>query len=294
MSTSTNPLVTKAVVASLSISAWTARKFDRKVTDETNKRNNAGSDAGRYNKLLIAKEGLETLNKIAGQPRSLHYTMTQPWLDDGARVLPTALYIKYMNELRKLKQDFEAEAEKFALNYPSMIEDAKSRLNGMFNEADYPPAAMIRGRFDFDIKIFPAPSPDDFRVSIASEHLEEVKADIEARMREALDSAMRDARDRVVKVVGHMAERLKAYRPATEKYRAEGIFHDSLVENVRELVGLLPAFNLTGDKAFAKIIAEMDALCVEDAASLRDKPKVRKEVAAKADEILSKVSAFMA
>jgi hypothetical protein len=46
----------KAVLASVSISQWSARKLDKKATEEIHARNHAEPHAGRYNKLLIARE----------------------------------------------------------------------------------------------------------------------------------------------------------------------------------------------------------------------------------------------
>ena len=70
----------KAVLASLSISQWSARKLDKKVTEEIHARNHAEPHAGRYNKLLIAREGLQKVQHVAGEARTFHYAMTQPRL----------------------------------------------------------------------------------------------------------------------------------------------------------------------------------------------------------------------
>ncbi|CAM5998721.1 unnamed protein product [Sphagnum balticum] len=47
-----NTLITRAMLASLRISSWSARKYDKRVTEETNRSHGADSDAGRYNKML--------------------------------------------------------------------------------------------------------------------------------------------------------------------------------------------------------------------------------------------------
>ena len=73
----------KAVLASIRISQWSARKVDKNATDEIHARNHAEPHAGRYNKLLIAREGLQKVQHVAGEARTFHYGMTQPWLDDG-------------------------------------------------------------------------------------------------------------------------------------------------------------------------------------------------------------------
>ena len=43
--TTTSPLSRKAVLVSVNISSWTARKLDKKVTDETNHKYKATKDA---------------------------------------------------------------------------------------------------------------------------------------------------------------------------------------------------------------------------------------------------------
>jgi hypothetical protein len=52
-----------------------------KLIEATRPATNTGS---RYNKLLIAGEGLQKVQHAAGEARTFHYAMTQPWMDDGA------------------------------------------------------------------------------------------------------------------------------------------------------------------------------------------------------------------
>ena len=42
----------KALLVQLSISQWTARKYDKRATEQVNNANNAAMTAGRYNKSL--------------------------------------------------------------------------------------------------------------------------------------------------------------------------------------------------------------------------------------------------
>lgn len=302
-----NVLATKAVLASLNVSLWTARKYDRGVTERVHADYHADADAGRYNKLLVAKEAINELVLVRSRAQNFHLKVTQPWSDvssGGARILATANYMKH-TELRKDKAEYEALADKFALGYPEMVKEAKNRLNGMFNKADYPDVSVIRSKFAFELSYLPCPDPSDFRVSLSKEIMEEMQSDLESRMQGTLDAAMRDARDRCLKVVGHMADKLKNYKPAIKGKNAEGktvtvdeaegVFHSSLVQNVRDLAELLPAFNLTGDAKFAKIINRIETqLCELDADELKTNEKERKYVAASAASILKDVEKFMA
>ncbi len=83
------------MLCGLRISGWSARKLDRKVTDETNHAHGAASDAGRYNKALLAKDALAAVVTAANAARTFHYARTLPWLDDGARILPAAAYADF-------------------------------------------------------------------------------------------------------------------------------------------------------------------------------------------------------
>lgn len=291
-----NPLARKAVLATLSISQWTARKLDKKITNEVNRQHNATEDAGRYNKLLIEKQHIERLQKVANEARTFHYSRTLPWIDNGARVLPASLYLDYSRDIGKLKAEFAAAADDFAANFPAYIEARRRDLNGMFDPNDYPHPDEVRSRFTFDVGILPCPDAADFRVDIATEHLSEIEASVEERMKQALAEAMREPVNRIMEVVGRMAERLNAYKPAPKAGgKAEGVFRDSLVENVRELVGLLPAFNLTGERWLDDIAARIERdLCQEDADTLRENEAARKTVAAQAEAILADVQAFLA
>jgi len=289
----TNVLADKAVLAVLSISVWTARKFDKKITNETNERFAAGNDAGRYNKQLIAKARIQQIQQVAGEARQLHYHLTQPWLDEGARVLPSTLYLDYANKLRDLRRQFKDEADAFSREYPAMIEEARKRLNGMFNENDYPIPAHIRSKFAFDLKIMPCPDSGDFRVDIPNEHLREIEDDLENHLQDALNNAMKDSCNRIVTVVGYMAERLKAYDPKKSR-EEQNYFKDTLVPNVRDLAELLPAFNLSGDPKMTKIIDRIQKeLCTEETKVLRKDEDVREAVQKSAEDILAQVEAFM-
>ena len=303
--TSKNLLSQKAILASVTIGGWSARKYDEKVTKDTNRRHNAGDDAGRYNKLLIAKEGIEEINRITGAARTASYRLTMPWLDEGARILPTALYDEYAKTLRAFRIEYEAAVRKFSQGYPQLVTDAKARLNGMFNEADYPDVSEMSlfdrkknpwGRFRFEIVMLPCPDAADFRTDLADEHADDIRADIEARMQAAMQEAMSGPVQRVIIVVQAMVERLTAYKPAKpgSGKRSEGTFKDSLVDNIRDLVELLPAFNIAGNKALDSITQRLrDELCRNDADVLRDDAKVRDATKKAAKAILADAEALM-
>jgi hypothetical protein len=285
------PLARTTVLVSVKISQWTARKLDREITDETNRRHNASRDAGRYNKLLIEATRLAEINSMVSQARHLHYSMTRPWADEGARILPNALYSKFTDTFRDLKREFNAAADKFCADYPAFIQERKQALNGAFKASDYPSVDTIRAKFRLELTVMPFPDAADFRSDLDDNVVADIRAEIAATSDKVVDDAMKYTANQIIELVGHMATKLKEYKtnePGTKKF-----FLNSLVDNVRDLADLLPAFNLTNDAKLDAITKRIkQELCAEDAQALRDNDAARESVAKSADEIVAEVSKF--
>jgi hypothetical protein len=285
----------KAMLVTLSVSAWTARKFDRSATEETIKSADATADAGRFNKLLVEKSALAPLEKIAGSARNAHYSLTMPWSDSGARLLPAAVYLDYQAKMRAFREDYAAAVEVFVTGYEAHKEAARKQLGNLFKDSDYPTLGDVRRRFGMSVAIDPVPAGEDFRVSLGDAQAAMIRAEIEQRAASQLESAMRDLYQRVADVTGRMAERLTAYKPGEKGQRAEGTFKDSLVGNVRELAALLPALNVTGDPRLNAIAKRMESELIQhDATELREDLEARKSVADAAAAILADVSDLLA
>lgn len=296
MTNSNNILSERAMLARLSITQWTAKKHDKRVSDDTNRAHGASSEAGQYTKNLVAKDALAALSRIAEAARGAHSMLTLPWLDDGQRILPAAGYIVYVNRMREHRELFDQAAREFISSYPSFVEQAKRDLNGLFSIEDYPDPTVIADRFGFKTRILPVPNAQDFRVQIGDDSAAILRADVEQAGREALEGAMRDAWERISDVVGRMVERLNAYKPAKEKgEKTEGKFHNSLTENIKDLVAILPMLNLTNSPEMAAIIQRMEMDLLEySAQDLRDDETARKSTAQAAQAILSEVASFLA
>lgn len=290
-----NILSERAMLSHVRVSMWTARRVDRKVTDEVNESNGAAADAGRYNKLLVDKSALAPVVFAANHARTFHYSRTLPWQDDGARLLPAAAFLDYSAQLRAIKGTFESAVTDFLKGYPEAIEAARERLAGLFRAEDYPSVDDIRRRFGFDVLVNPVPAGADFRVDLGDGQAEIIRREIEDRAAAQLNDAMKDVYRRVADACERMVERLRAYQPGGDGERAQGVFRDSLVENVRDLASILPALNITADPHLADIAARMRRdLTKYDAADLRDSDAARETVADAAAAILADVSDFLA
>jgi hypothetical protein len=289
------PLARKAVLVSVNISQWTARKLDKRVTDEVNREHGAAGNAGRYNKLLIEAERLAKITSLVSSARALHYGMTRPWADEGPRILPNALFVKFSDEFRKLKREFEQAANEFADGYPRFVEERKHALNGLYNESDYPDVSEIRAKFKLEMTILPFPDAADFRSDLDEDTVDDIRREIAETSSRVVDDAMRHTAEQIIGVVGHVGTKLKEYNAGAKGNGKRSFFLDSLIDNVRDLVDLLPAFNLTEDPKLTQIIARIQKeLCAEDAGELRKNDAARESVQKSADEIVAAVSQFLA
>src|SRR5450432_2783796 len=121
-------LTSRAMLCSLSISMWSARKHDKDASEEIATRHGAQTDAGRYHKILLPKAALAEIQKIVSEARQEHYFMTLPWDDNGYRVLPAAVYMDHVEKMRTLSNRFTAAVETMSAQFAQLVEQARIRL----------------------------------------------------------------------------------------------------------------------------------------------------------------------
>ena len=274
----------RALLVQLSISQWTARKFDKKATQEIANSNNVSSSVGRYNKsLLPMNDLLDNVHKKTSLIRSKFYENTLPWGIEGTMMLPTSNYLAFMTDFRKEKSEWEYLVGKFIWEYPQLKARAKWSLGSMYNELDYPDVDTIKAKFKMDMAIFPVPATD-FRVSIASDELSRIQQDVEARVVESQTQAMREVWTRLFERVKSMADKLSD---------PKAIFRDSLVENTKEICALLPRLNFTDDPQLELMRKDVEAKLFKHPEALRNDPDLRRDTASEAKAIMDKMSGLM-
>ena len=273
-----------AMLVELSISTWTARKLDKKVSAEVDLAKGTKTSAVNVNKNLLAGTGfLDTITKYAANARAWHLSQTLPWSDNGQRLLPVSNFIEYKEQLGKLNDNFDALVDKFIDAYPNLVTAAAFQLGDLFNRDEYPEADAIARKFKFSYNFFPVPQAGDFRVDIGEEARKEIEASCNRMSDSRIEGAMKDAWTRLHEHLLRMSERLD-YGDADKK-----IFRDTLVENAVELVDMLKHFNITRDPKLEQARLDLkSAIGVYDAEMLRELPEARQAVKTKVDEILSK------
>lgn len=272
----------KAMLVTLTIGMFAPRKTDRRVTHETNTAHNTDSRAGRYIKNLLPEQSIQPITKLASEIRAYNLSNTLPWLNDGTRMLPAAKWCDYTTQIRAYRSRWDEAVSRFINDYSTYVEEAKVILNGMFNADDYPPADEVRRKFVFRTTTLPLPDCQDFRVGLVNGELAEIQAEMSERLAEVREEARRELHSRIMEPVARMAERLS---------KSDAVFRDTLVENIREIVMVIPDLNIDNDPALTSLSDAAKELIV-DPQTLRDNPMVRSVVADKAAALLERMKSY--
>ena len=287
-------IASSAMLVELSISTWTARKLDKKVSAEVDSAKGTKTSAGNYNKNLLAGTGfLDTITKYAANARAWHISQTLPWSDNGLRLLPVSNFIAYKEQLNTLETNYKALVDKFIVAYPNLVSAAAFQLGALFDREEYPDADKILHKFKFNVNFLPVPTAGDFRIDIGDEAKQELITSCNNAYEERLNSAMKDAWSRLHEHLLRMSDRLQDLDTPRELKSGElvhtRVFRDSLIENAVELVSLLKHFNLTNDPTMEEARRDLaNAIQNHSAEDLREVDSARHAVKAQVDAILSK------
>lgn len=284
-------LPSRAMLCTLSISAWSARKHDPDISEEIAARHGAQTDCGRYHKVLLPKEALAEIQKIISDARQEHYFLTLPWDDNGYRLLPAPAYMDHVEKMRLLSTRFSSAADTLISQFSSLIEQAKTRLGGLFRKQDYPSENELRAKFSFETKVLPLPDAGDFRVSLGDEERDRIKRQITAAVEASLQVGSRELWYRLHEAVQHMADRLAAYK-VTEQ-GVEHPFRDTVVTNLIKLVDVLPKLNVTNDPELEQMAEQVRASLLVDPKELRKSESVRLETSQAAAAIAQRMAGYM-
>lgn len=275
---------TSAMLVELSISTWTGRKLDKKVSEEIDSAKGTRVKAGNYHKHLLAgNPNLDAILKYASNVRLWHTKQTLPWSDSGQRLLPVEHFVDYKTQLGDCEQNFNRLVQNFLATYDTMVSAAAFQLGELFDRNEYPNVDAISNKFKFGYVFSPVPSVGDWRIDTEAQAKAELDKQWNDSVNERVGVAMRDAWERLHECLSHMSDRL-ANVDGERK-----VFRDTLVSNAQELAGLLKHLNITKDpKLESARIDLLRAIQHVEPKELRDSDAVRADVKAQVDSILKK------
>ena len=291
-----NPVVptaaTSCVLIDLSIKVWTGRILDKEASNDVTQKNNADMGIATVTKRLMAGcEELRALIKHGANSRNLHYAMTAPFSDTGLRVCLMPAYIKangYEQTMSAAQAQFYKLRDALGAVYDWEVAQAQVKarfaLGDLYRAEEYPKWESLVDKFQFRYNAMPMPESGNWVMDISNASLDAMREQYETFRKEQLLSAMHDIWKRAHTALSKMSERLDY--PDGEDKTTRKIFHNSLVDNVMEIVDLMDGCNITNDPTMTAAKQQLEqALRGVTPAALREDNALRAKTKKQVDDI---------
>lgn len=269
-----------------------ASRKDASTTQEVLAKNHAADDAGYWSGAIWPKAALYPADSVAGKLRSEIDLLTGPYFVKGLRLLPSGLYMRAMEQGRRIIPQFNAAVQESAARLDEWIDLMKEKQNGMFRPDLYPSTPeQFMQMFKLELKVMPLPDQSNFLlVQLADEAINEVRQDYQRALDESLATHQQELFNRLMEPVLNMARILSRYESQEKKPKV----YESLIGNVVQVVETLPHLNLAGNPKLEELrllAAQMtEGLTTK---GLKESGSVRLQTMAQADEILRRMKDYM-
>jgi hypothetical protein len=235
----------KCMIVDLHLSRWSGYKTDQKASNQLIRDASAQAGSAVVSKRIVPKEAFVDIVTACNALRAHMTKYTLPWSDNGQRIMTRNIFEIFMTGYGELERNYYAAVKEFIeIRYPQARDQASFRLGSLFKNEDYPTLDELRKKFKVDLDIDGITEPDDFRVALPEEELNKLKTSMEESINRRLSSAMQDVWLRIADLLEHYIEKIGD---------EEAIFRDSTVNNLVELMNILPGLNVTGDPKLREI-----------------------------------------
>ena len=154
------------------------------------------------------------------------------------------------DRLRQFAVDRRQLVQSFLSAYPSLCQDAATRLRGLYNPTDYPGVDEAAREFGFSWQYVSFGVPEQLK-GISREVWEQEREKAAVRMAEASTEIQVVLRETMAKLVQHMADRLKT-GPDGKPLR----FKETTVENLVEFLMNFEFRNVTDDNELQALVSQ--------------------------------------
>lgn len=286
------------LLCSLNISVWEGRKKDKTIEEEIAHDKGARSRraASVYKNLFVDAPALEAIKSLRGEARIYINKYTQPWNDNGERLLPCQTYYEEVQAgMEKYAKRFDQLVNVLAANWNTEISKQAFERGAMFDRNEYPSVEDIKDKFQFNFSIRPVPLAGDFRVDVGTEALQKLQELYSAETERCVQRAMTDAWQRVKEQVEWVRERMDAVLQHEEGTDEDGKkkhrpkLYESMLDTGMELCEILKSLNVTNDPALEEARHMLEkALVHTDINSLKESKEVQTKLKSAMDEIADK------
>lgn len=242
----------------------------------------ADPDFVRGTKYLVEKSFLRPIDQERNTARGYLRAHSLPFPISGICFVPRDIVPEIEQRLQGHRENFLRQVEMFADQYENAKQNARLRLNGLFDESDYP--EHIRSFFSFQWQFFVMDAPS--RMSIldpAIYHREQER--FTEKMNEFRENAVMVLRERFVEMVNRIVDRLSGEKK---------IFRNSTIANIQEFLTSFDQLNISHDEDLEREVARCrEILAGVDPNSLRSDENYKAHIARKMTEVQEQLGTMM-
>lgn len=285
------------ILATIRFRALGLNRTDRQASNDVTTQAGAVTGAARVvvSRLPGADEHHRAITKtqVSAKAALLRYSMPYG-NDDGWRLLPNVNWNKLLPELSECKNAFDAALNAFLADLPNVR--ARALANKGTLNVEIPTEDELRNAYGMETEFRPV-NNGRFR-GLPEAVAQKLEAHAKAKLSAAVQAATQDTLERFVQPLDYFIERMVKYdeREAAlargQDVGKTGIFRDSVVENVKELVDVVASFNVMGDERLAALSHRLQPLLVKPDA-LRDDVQVRHGAEKAAREVLADLKEWL-
>lgn len=261
MSTPTQPAFTqlssKALLVKLTIRRANLVRRDQQVTHSIQQQF-ADQSLAAFTKLFTSKSSpIHEIMRCANEVYTYHREQTLPYVDSGPRLLPSANYMEYTQEMKSKIAHVEAMLKQWMPQYAQLVLDDivyrnGGRMTGRASSNDYPTAEQFEQRMSFDLRFMPMPDQRHFLFDLSED---DEKAFTRA-MEEVEALARNDTLSRMLEPVSRLTKRLSDYTGAKGER-----FHTSGLENIIEGCRMARKLAIDPPSELLTQINELEQMC---------------------------------
>jgi hypothetical protein len=288
------------ILAKVTTSSLGLSRTDKAASKRTSADNNAVEGAARV--LVSRLAGADDVHKeITAAQRDAAAALkrrSMPYDEDGWRILPNAKFEEFLAELGQHKATFDAAMRKLEAEADAII--GKAMANKGDFDVEVPTRDELIGAYSLTNTFQPVPDGSTFK-GLPPAVAEKLARAVEKRVAAAVEAAHVDTLKRLLAPLESFVERMHAYDKREQELAAgqdvgrHGIFRDTALTNVQEIVSMLEAFNITDDERLSQLKAMLDPFTrpTLTADRLRSDDKVRQALTGRAAKVVSNLNDWL-
>lgn len=237
----------------------------------------------------FGNEDLAKILQCQNKLRVWFFSNSVPWDQQAFRLIPNSKLAELDEKYNEAIME-QAKLEKVFLdNYERDLAKRKEELGGLADMIRFPERIHFKDRFRIERSELPVPSPgEDPRAGWSDEQRAEFQAHIEKQQKESINRALIDIAERAASKIAHVYEKTSNYTGAKK-----GAFRDSMIENCRDLVGVISDLNINSDPTIEGIRRDIEEkICKYTPDELRKDKDKRDEVRDVSADLLDRIGVF--